>query len=282
MPNRGIKESICSSETLSQISAEAERLFYRLIVNCDDFGRMDARPEIVRSKCFPLITDKLPIPLIESWLSELAVDLIILYTNNGKRYLQFVNWDKHNRVRASESKYPSCDDDGSELLTPAVNCQQVQTKENKSGRTRTSTSTRDKNKRHGDIDCDFSSYTENAELSDALKSFLIMRKAKKKPTTDTAISLLLNELNKLADNDTKKIAIVNQSIMNGWQGFFPLKEQQTTPTSLSAWPPKKSEPAPDPGCLICKGVGKIPYVTENDGKKQTILQTCECVKKKAV
>lgn len=43
MPNRMIKESICTSETLAQLTPEEERLFYRLLVNADDFGRFDGR-----------------------------------------------------------------------------------------------------------------------------------------------------------------------------------------------------------------------------------------------
>ena len=49
MPNRIIKESICTSDTIDQLSPEEEIFFYRLIVNCDDYGRMDARPQILRA-----------------------------------------------------------------------------------------------------------------------------------------------------------------------------------------------------------------------------------------
>lgn len=49
MPNRIIKESICTSDTLASLSAEAERLFYRLMVQCDDFGLMLANPNVIRS-----------------------------------------------------------------------------------------------------------------------------------------------------------------------------------------------------------------------------------------
>ena len=38
MPSRILKESICTSESLAHLSAEAEVLFYRLIVKVDDFG----------------------------------------------------------------------------------------------------------------------------------------------------------------------------------------------------------------------------------------------------
>ena len=54
MPNRILKESICTSDEIETLSAFQETFFYRLIVNCDDYGRMDARPKILASKLFPL------------------------------------------------------------------------------------------------------------------------------------------------------------------------------------------------------------------------------------
>lgn len=54
MPSRIIKESICTSDEIDKLSAFAEVFFYRLIVNCDDYGRFDARPKILGSRLFPL------------------------------------------------------------------------------------------------------------------------------------------------------------------------------------------------------------------------------------
>ena len=50
MPNRIIKESICTSETLDKLNWFEEVFWYRLIVTCDDFGRMDARIPILKSR----------------------------------------------------------------------------------------------------------------------------------------------------------------------------------------------------------------------------------------
>ena len=44
MPNRIIKESVCYSDDLDQLTAFEETVFYRLIVRVDDNGRIDARP----------------------------------------------------------------------------------------------------------------------------------------------------------------------------------------------------------------------------------------------
>ena len=41
--------------------------------------------------------------------------------------------------------------------------------------------------------------------------------------TTQAVKLMLNKLNKLSNNDSIKIEILNQSILNGWAGIFELK-----------------------------------------------------------
>ncbi len=111
MPNRIIKESICTSDNLDGLTAEEERFFYRLMVQVDDFGRMDARPAILRAACFPLKTERITNDHIKKWLTTLAqADLIQLYTVEGKPYLQFTTWERHQQRRAKYSKYPSADD----------------------------------------------------------------------------------------------------------------------------------------------------------------------------
>lgn len=136
MPNRILKESICTSETIDKLSAEEERFFYRLIVQCDDFGRLDARPQILRAKCFPLKTDSLTNEDIQRWLKALVeVGLIVLYEVDGRPYLQVITWAKHQRTRAKESKYPdpskgrviSLNSDGTccQMTADDRNCQQM-------------------------------------------------------------------------------------------------------------------------------------------------------------
>ena len=52
MPSRIIKETIIISESLTAISAEAERFFWRLVVKVDDFGLYYGDPRILASLCF--------------------------------------------------------------------------------------------------------------------------------------------------------------------------------------------------------------------------------------
>ena len=73
----------------------------------------------------------------------------------------------------------------------------------------------DSNKGEGNKTC-------SPELADALNAFAEHRKKLKKPMTDYAKELLLKKLQKLAKTEQDQIAILNQSIENGWQGVFPL------------------------------------------------------------
>lgn len=68
------------------------------------------------------------------------------------------------------------------------------------------------------------SYTDNEELRTALWDFIKMRKLIKKPMTDRALKGIMNKLDTLASADAEKIAILDQSIQNSWQGVFPLKQ----------------------------------------------------------
>lgn len=121
MPNRILKESICTSENVDQLSAFEETVFYRLIVNCDDYGRMDGRPKILISKLFPL--KEVRVKQMEDALRALtSAELVTLYTVDGKPFLQMKTWDKHQQVRAKKSKYPAPADG---VLSPDINCNQI-------------------------------------------------------------------------------------------------------------------------------------------------------------
>ena len=109
MPNRIIKESICTSENIDALTEFQEIFFYRLMVNCDDYGRFDARTKLISSRLFPL--KSVTIDMVEDALTALQKnDLIFLYEVGGHPYLQMKTWEKHQQIRANKSKYPSPDD----------------------------------------------------------------------------------------------------------------------------------------------------------------------------
>jgi len=122
MPNRILKETICTSDNIDQLSAFHETVFYRLIVNCDDFGRLDARPKILASKLFPL-KDIRANQMEDALRALTSAELVTLYEVDGKPFLQMKTWDRHQQIRAKKSKYPSPEDG---VIASDINCNQVQ------------------------------------------------------------------------------------------------------------------------------------------------------------
>lgn len=76
-------------------------------------------------------------------------------------------------------------------------------------------------------------YTKNDLLVEAIKDFIKMRKTIKKPVTDRGLKGILNKLDKYGKDDLEKIEILENSIMNCWQGVFELKNKKT-PTAIGA------------------------------------------------
>lgn len=62
--------------------------------------------------------------------------------------------------------------------------------------------------------------------TDEWNAFVDMRKRIKKPMTDHAKGLAVKELRKLATQGHDPPDVLNQSILNSWQGLFALKEQR--------------------------------------------------------
>ena len=122
MPDRIIKESCCISETLNRLTDFEERFWWRLTVNCDDYGRFDARPAVLKSRLFPLSESKTMKDMTRALNSLASVGLVDLYTVDGKPFLQVVTWEKHQRIRAKRSKFPAPDGICCQLTANDGNC----------------------------------------------------------------------------------------------------------------------------------------------------------------
>lgn len=115
MPNRIIKESICTSDSIDGLGWFEEVFFYRLIVNVDDYGRFDARPAILKARLFPL--KDITIKQVENALIKLSTaGMVLVYTYDCKPFLQLCAWSKHQQIRNHKSKFPE----------PAKECSETQ------------------------------------------------------------------------------------------------------------------------------------------------------------
>ena len=123
MPNRILRESICTSDTIDKLSWFEEALYYRLIVNCDDFGRFDGRTAVIKNRLFPL-KDNLTLKTVEAALHGLAnAGLVAIYMVDGKRFLYLPTWGKYQTQRAKVSKYPAPDNS---VQPSEIICNQMQ------------------------------------------------------------------------------------------------------------------------------------------------------------
>lgn len=132
MPNRILKESICVSDSIDQLSWFEEVLFYRLIVNCDDYGRFDGRVAVIKNRLFPL-KDNITVKTVSDGINKLAsLGLVYVYTVNDKPIICLPTWDDHQSIRNHKSKYPAPDGsmgtydfNQNHLHTIEINCNQL-------------------------------------------------------------------------------------------------------------------------------------------------------------
>lgn len=88
---------------------------------------------------------------------------------------------------------------------------------------------------------------EKTELEKAFDEWVAMRKKMKDGITERAIELGKSELRKLSGGiEQTAIEIINQSILNSWKGFFPLKQQNGTN--------QKGQPNIDGAMALANGV----------------------------
>lgn len=130
MPSRDLKDSNRRSPSLQLLSDAAERLWYRLITAVDDFGRMEADPEVVFTTCFQRVPKGWNVPKVEKCLAELGTlradgqaPLIQIYQVMARRYLQICSAQSHIYKRATKSKYP--DPVSPQEISDADRCAQV-------------------------------------------------------------------------------------------------------------------------------------------------------------
>ena len=63
-------------------------------------------------------------------------------------------------------------------------------------------------------------------IQQPLREFVKMRKAIKKPITTHGLELAVKKLHELAKTESEAVAVIEQSVMNSWQGFFALKKEK--------------------------------------------------------
>jgi hypothetical protein len=125
MPNRIVRDAILTSESVSGLDW-AEEVFYRRLMSVvDDYGRSEANPQLLRSRCYPLQVDKVRVADISRWMAACQkAGLIAHYEVSGKWYLQI---EKFGQQQRSPSKHPP--PSAEPLLAIDSRCQQTPSNE---------------------------------------------------------------------------------------------------------------------------------------------------------
>lgn len=97
---------------------------------------------------------------------------------------------------------------------------------NKLNKTKPKIKKESKKEKETELDKILKEKIQDDDLENTLKEFMKMRKAIKRPLTTKGLDLCIEKLFKLSTDKKEQLTILNNSIMNNWQGIFPLKDEQ--------------------------------------------------------
>lgn len=104
---RSIHPDTCESETMAKLPASQERTFFRLLTHCDDAGRAQLNPRLLKAAIYPLIDEMTPDKVMKEIRALAAAGLLILYQVDGRDYLQVRSWTEYQHPKnPSKSKIP--------------------------------------------------------------------------------------------------------------------------------------------------------------------------------
>lgn len=208
---RMFAKTIIDSDAFLDMSVTARLLYYDLSMRADDDGFVNSPKKIMRM-----------IGASEDDLRMLVARKFIIPFENGVvvikhwRIHNYIRKDRYNETTYSEQKeLLELDENGSYRLIdnqrstdglPPVDQRLTQVRLGKDM-----------------VGKDSKIYSSVPELNDAILSFIDFRRKMRKPMTDRAINLLISKLNSITSDTNEQIEIINQSILNGWAGVFPLK-----------------------------------------------------------
>ena len=131
------------------------------------------------------------------------------------------NWEKYQVFELDETN---------ETTSSPTNNQQTDNKQstnNQQHRKKEKNVKNDKNIKKEDANAfGVAYYPLDEKLNQAVLDFIAFRKNIKAPMTCRAVELMIVKLDGMTADSNEKIRILEQSIVNGWKGIFPLSQDQ--------------------------------------------------------
>lgn len=192
---------------LNATHAEYPALFKGKKITLQPGQLITGRKSIASTLC---VSESKVTRILSAFESEQQIEQL---TSNKNRLISVVNWDK----------YQIFDQQNEQQMNNNWTTTEQQVNTNK------------KNKNVKNVKNEIK-YSDIPELNEAILEFIKFRKGIKKPMTDKAVKLMLGKLNKMTSNVGEQIEILNQSILGGWTGIYPLKQTRKDP--IPKWMPK--------------------------------------------
>jgi hypothetical protein len=211
MPQRFLRPGITTSQRFNSVPYQAQTFFVRLLTLVDDFGRYDGDFRLLRSHVFPLGAPDgkdIPIKEIERCCELLTTaGLVMFYRRDGYQYLQLYRWNE--RARAEKSRFPDFDD----------SCEQMFSDVSKPQEKDASLVPRSSPSPSFIVPAD-----AGALLRVKFEEWMQFRRGLGKKPKDWVKMFEEQWAWLLAYGEPMAIQILSQSIRNGWQGLFEIKQ----------------------------------------------------------
>lgn len=112
---RSIKPEFWTSEQVMECSPNARLMFIGMWNFADDCGRLPCSPKSIKAQIFP--SDDIDLDSVRRMINELSSNgLVLIYSVDGKDYLQITGW-QHQRIdKPQPAKYPAPFFDDSETI----------------------------------------------------------------------------------------------------------------------------------------------------------------------
>ena len=186
--------------------------FQGLWCSADKAGRLEDRPKKLKVQIMPY--DNVDAEKILSLLAKQKNgsnrQFIIRYEVDNEKYIQIVNWDKHQKPHHTEK----------DSIIPPYN-PPLKTKIKIKIKIKQNTASSELDNGVLTVKAKEYPFLQDKDFIEAFNDYLEMRKANNKKATDKAKELVLIKLHK-CDIKTA-IAMLEQSTMNSYQGVFPVK-----------------------------------------------------------
>ena len=219
-------KTIIDSDAFLDMPLSAQALYFHLSMRADDEGFINNPKKIQRM--IGAADDDMKVLLAKNFVIQFESGVIVIK-----------HWKIHNYIRADRLNKTAYEDERSMLEVKNNGAYTLSLNECQSNDSQMSDICQSNDRigkdrlgknRLGKDSKDKVSYFPNDEnLDKAFSDYVAMRKKLKKPMTDRAVELAIKKLNDLSNGDNDiAIKIIEQSIMNSWQGLFPLKEETKT------------------------------------------------------